>query len=134
MENKEEHGWDDNGGVYHCSDGAHPSWWNSISRTPQWEAWYKYASKNMLYDVDECLECGWMSEQHAKDFMEFIDKQGYMRAKAEDEEFILPKVRKFIDKVEGGRARSKETYQDMKEVQDFFSQAHDAISKLKEKV
>lgn len=33
---------------------------------------------------------------------------------------ILPKVQKFIDKVESGRARSVETYEDMKQIRDLF--------------
>lgn len=69
---REEHAWDAQGGIYHCSDGPHNSWWLSIAKTPQWQAWYEHASKNMLYDVDECLECGWMSEKHARDFLEFV--------------------------------------------------------------
>ena len=36
-------------------------------------------------------------------------------------EAILPKVQKFIDKVESGRARSKETYQDMLEIRTLLS-------------
>lgn len=35
-------------------------------------------------------------------------------------EFILPKVQKFIDKVESGMARSKETYADMKDIKQFI--------------
>lgn len=61
--------------VYHCTDGDHPSWWVSIAGTKQWKEWYKYASKNMLYDVDECVECGWMSEQHAQDFLNYIESR-----------------------------------------------------------
>lgn len=34
---------------------------------------------------------------------------------------VLPKIQKFIDKVESGKARSKETYSDMKEIRDFLS-------------
>jgi hypothetical protein len=66
---KEKHGWDEDAGYYQCSDGKHSSWWQAIVRTPQWQAWYKHASKNHLYDVAECAECGWMSEQHAIDFL-----------------------------------------------------------------
>ena len=79
QEHQKEHqkrGWDNDAGIYHCSDGPHFSWWQAIVRTPEWKAWYTYASKNMLYDVDECQECGWMSEGHARDFMAFVRKQG----------------------------------------------------------
>ena|SRR3990167_2007111 len=68
----EEVGWSKDCGVYHCSDGDHNSFWKSIVATDEWEAWYKHASENNLYDVDECQECGWMSEGHAKDFLAFV--------------------------------------------------------------
>lgn len=71
---QEEHGWDKDGAFYQCSDGKHPSWWISLRKTPQWEAWYKHACENNLYDVDESVECGWMSEEHAKDFMDFVQQ------------------------------------------------------------
>ena len=67
-----KHGWDMDEGVYYCSDGTHLSWWRAIQSTPEWKQWYNYASKNHLYDVDECQECGWMSAKHAKDFMNFM--------------------------------------------------------------
>ena len=34
---------------------------------------------------------------------------------------ILPKAQKFIKKVESGRARSKETYADMQEIEKMFA-------------
>lgn len=36
-------------------------------------------------------------------------------------DFILPKAQKFIDKVESGRARSVETYADMKAIVEFLT-------------
>jgi hypothetical protein len=35
---------------------------------------------------------------------------------------ILPKVHKFIQKVETGQARSVETYKDMKEIREFLNE------------
>lgn len=35
-------------------------------------------------------------------------------------EFVLPRVQKFIDKCENGKARSTETYQDMKDIREFL--------------
>lgn len=51
--------------------GHHDSMWKSLVSSPEWKAWYKHASENMLYDVDECAELGIMSAKHFKDFMEF---------------------------------------------------------------
>jgi hypothetical protein len=96
---QEKHGWDERGGIYHCSDGAHNSWWVSISKTPQWEEWYKHASKNMLYDVDECLDCGWMSENHAKDFLNFIASTAIETARKEGHrEYMELSVSEYLDK------------------------------------
>jgi len=69
---KKETGCDSSCGIYHCSDGEHNSFWQSIIRTKEWKEWYKYASKNRLYDVDEVGEVGWMSVEHAKDFLFFV--------------------------------------------------------------
>lgn len=41
--------------------------------------------------------------------------------RAEIKDFVLPKATKFIKKVESGMARSKETYADMKAIEQFFS-------------
>ena len=66
-------GWDKNCGVYQCSDGTHFSWWQAIVRTPEWRAWDEYnRGDKMMYDIPECEECGFMSEKHAKDFLEFV--------------------------------------------------------------
>lgn len=67
-----EHGWNKDCSAYGCSDGIHNSWWKSIMATEEWKLWYKHASENMLFDVDECEACGWMSEEHAREFMKFV--------------------------------------------------------------
>lgn len=49
----------------------------------------------------------------------------YARGREEREKeisaYVLPKAKKFIDKVESGRARSKETYADMKTIRDYLT-------------
>jgi len=59
-----------------------------------------------------CLKCG-------KTFIDIIshEKQNLIKKIGEN---ILPKVQKFIDKVETGRAKSKETYSDMIEIKSFL--------------
>lgn len=54
-----------------CSNG-HPSFWKTIVQSKEWGKWYKHASKNHLFDVDESQECGWMSLNHWNSFLEFI--------------------------------------------------------------
>lgn len=72
MKEEVKRGWDETCGVYHCSDGAHLSFWQAIIKTDEWREWEKYAWHNKLYDTDECRGCGWMSEEHAKDFLKFV--------------------------------------------------------------
>lgn len=56
-----------------CSGcGFHDSIWKTMVDSPQWQAWYKHASKKMLYDVDECQELGMMSKGHFQDFIKFV--------------------------------------------------------------
>lgn len=38
------------------------------------------------------------------------------------EEVVMPKIQKFIDKVESGKARSRETYADMLLIKELFNQ------------
>ena len=70
---RKKKGWDKNCGIYHCSDGPHNSWWQSLVRTSEWKAWAEYnTGKNMRYDIPEVEECGWMSVSHAKDWLKFV--------------------------------------------------------------
>lgn len=53
-----------------------------------------------------------------------------LKAKVEEiKAFIMPKVQKFIDKVESYRARSVETYADMKEIKEFLTKHDDENSR-----
>jgi len=52
-------------------------------------------------------------------------KAGFHSHTKEVVEKILPKVQKFIDKVESGKARSVETYADMKEIREFLASLED---------
>lgn len=51
-----------------------------------------------------------------------ILKHSELVQKTKIKDFILPRVQKFIDKVETGGARSVETYKDMKEIRDLLNQ------------
>lgn len=52
----------------------HQSIAGALLRSKEWRAWYKYASENMLYDVDETLTIDVMSDNHWNDFIRFIRK------------------------------------------------------------
>jgi hypothetical protein len=68
---QEGHGWSKDCSVYHCSDGEHTSWWVAIASTRQWKEWREHA--DMLYDIAECEECGWMSKEHAQAFLDYVE-------------------------------------------------------------
>ena len=53
-----------------CSgcEGGHDTFWKSVVESPQWEAWEK---SNDHWDVDECRECGHISQDHFQAFMAF---------------------------------------------------------------
>jgi ribosomal protein L37AE/L43A len=77
MKNKLK-GWDNKCGIYRCSLENHLSFWLAIIKQPEWELWCKEIDKRMVkrtkevFDVVECSECGWMSEKHAKEFLQFV--------------------------------------------------------------
>jgi len=67
--------------------GGHFSFWKTVVESPQWAVWEKEVSKRMskhnkkkskiytgVWDVDECRECGWISQKHFQDFIKFINK------------------------------------------------------------
>ena len=54
--------------------GTHDSIWKTLVTSKSWKKWYKHASENMLYDVDECQELGIISAKHFNDFIKFSTK------------------------------------------------------------
>lgn len=71
---------------------------------------------SMLTPSNEAMSaCRWVKKE--------IEKALTAQNQAADERLrlILPRVQKFIDKVESGRARSKETYEDMLFIRDLIA-------------
>ncbi len=52
--------------------GTHPSFWKTIVESEEWSQWEKENAKSPRFDVDESRECGWMSPDHFKAFLEFV--------------------------------------------------------------
>lgn len=50
-----------------CKEG-HDTFWKSVVESPQWLAWEESSPK---WDVDECRECGHISQGHFQAFMKF---------------------------------------------------------------
>jgi len=74
------------------------------------EKFYQKFTPNSIYPVEV-----W-------DFIDSIISTVEKETREEIKEKIMPKIQKFIDKVESGRARSVETYADMKEVKSILTQ------------
>ena len=56
-----------------CSGcGKHQTIAGALLKSKEWKKWYDYASKNMLYDVDETMMIDAMSNGHFADFIKFI--------------------------------------------------------------
>lgn len=57
-----------------CCGGYHQTIAGALLGSKYWKEWYEYASKEMLYDVDETLTIDAMSDGHFEDFIKFIKK------------------------------------------------------------
>lgn len=63
------------------SCGGHSGFWKTVVQSPQWIEWEKYNNSlswedrkklDLMYDIDECRECGWISQDHFQAFIRFI--------------------------------------------------------------
>lgn len=65
------------------SGRTYATFWKTVVESDQWEEWEKEVRKRLtklnndeehdtVWDVDECRECGWISQDHFQDFIEFI--------------------------------------------------------------
>jgi hypothetical protein len=57
-----------------CCGGGHQTIAGALLGSPQWAKWYAHASKNMLYDVDECCTIDAMSTEHFNSFIDYCIK------------------------------------------------------------
>lgn len=63
-----------------CCGGYHQTIAGALLKSKEWEEWYDYAGKNMLFDVAETHETDAMSDNHCKAFIEFIKQQAKKEA------------------------------------------------------
>ena len=52
-------------------EGGHDTFWKTVVESPQWKAW---TTSGPEWDVDECQECGHISQAHFQAFMAFAGK------------------------------------------------------------
>ena len=65
-----------------CEEG-HPSFWKTVIESPQWKQWQREQHRRLdegkikdgVYDMSEVEECGWISQKHFQDFINFIIKR-----------------------------------------------------------
>ena len=67
-----------------CPEG-HSSFWKTFIESPQWLEWEKEQSKRFsesagnpaikCFDYDESRECGWISQKHFQEFLNFVTAQ-----------------------------------------------------------
>jgi hypothetical protein len=48
-----------------------PTFYRAVVRSPEWQEWNKYAYKRG-WDWDESTECGLLSEEHFKAFLDWV--------------------------------------------------------------
>lgn len=79
--------------VHSLAPDTYSSFWKTVVESPQWRDWETEVSKrfarvnepepwNGVFDVDECRECGWISQPHFQAFLEFV-RDGWV-AKTEE--------------------------------------------------
>lgn len=63
-----------------CSAG-HSSFWRTVITSEYWQGWIEEneVRRHMrpmgdCYDIDECMECGWISAKHFDAFIKYIIK------------------------------------------------------------
>jgi len=57
-----------------CPKG-HSSFWRTIIKSQEWQAWKKYAEPKLLYDFSEVEELGILGQKHFQDFLKFTIKE-----------------------------------------------------------
>ena len=55
----------------HCAGEDIQTIAGTLLKSKEWKEWYKYASKNMLFDVDETETVDMMSDGHFNSFIKF---------------------------------------------------------------
>lgn len=54
-----------------CKAG-HPSFWKTVTESPQWKLWQKEQRREMTRDMSEVEECGRISPEHFQEFLNFL--------------------------------------------------------------
>lgn len=51
---------------------ANPTYYKTIVNSDIWKEWAKYAEDNLLLDMPESIECGWLSPEHWDAFIKWV--------------------------------------------------------------
>lgn len=55
-----------------CCGGEHQTIAGALLKSEWWKKWYKHASREMLFDVDETYGIDAMSDRHFEAFIEYV--------------------------------------------------------------
>lgn len=50
----------------------HPTYYETIVRSNVFKEWTKHAEANLLFDMPESIECGWLSDRHWLAFIDWV--------------------------------------------------------------
>lgn len=78
--------------------GKHQTIAGALLKSKEWEKWYKYASENMLFDVDETLTVDAMSDEHWNSFIKFLNDEVLKVVKLEIEKDLSHDANHFCKK------------------------------------
>lgn len=57
---------------YKKENYSNPTYYETIVKSDIWKEWTRYAEENMLFDMAESIECGWLSKAHWEAFINWV--------------------------------------------------------------
>lgn len=57
---------------YKKENYGNPTYYETIVKSDIWKEWTQYAEDNMLFDMAESIECGWLSDNHWEAFINWV--------------------------------------------------------------
>ena len=59
---------------------TNPTFYDTVVHSKEWKAWEEYLHQEAMqdrlhFDIDESIECGWLSENHWNAFIKFTKQE-----------------------------------------------------------
>jgi len=72
----------------HRKKKRNPTFYQTVIESLQWKLWEREQARRFnegpsgktwekVYDMAECMECGWISQNHFQDFLDFVGELYY---------------------------------------------------------